>query len=61
MQDDLIFILGSIFINLCYENAYTKLMTLYKRSNRTDMFIDFVSTIFFHEWKYYFITHFAYT
>ena len=33
----------------CFGNAYTKLMTLCRRSNFMDMFFNFVSTILLHE------------
>lgn len=37
------------FFNFCSENAYTKLITLYKRSNHTDVIFHLVSKILLHE------------
>jgi hypothetical protein len=38
-----------VFLSFCFENVHTKLMTLYKRTNRVDVFFDFVTTILLHE------------
>ena len=35
---------------ICFENAYTRLTTLSKRSNRTNVYFDFVSIIMLHEY-----------
>ena len=43
-QTSVIFNSWSFFFDFCY----TKLMTVYKRSNCTDVFFDFVCTIFIH-------------
>ena len=46
---NVIFILWTFFLSFFFENDDMKLMTIYRRSNHTNVFLNFVSTILLHE------------